>query len=128
MPHIQLLAYCRYIQLWSLLYVSRIIHISPLSSLMVTSFLHLVTFKNNSKRIGILSLDIIQILFIINNSKKMYIIENLIFFSIYSNYLFLLDKDPISLHLIELKDDDEKYIDEHFINYIKRIYSYILYE
>ena len=128
MPHIQLLAYCRYIQLWTLLYVSRIIRISPLSSLMVTSFLHLVTLKNNSKRIGILSLDIVQMLFIINNSKKIYTIQNLIFFSIYSNYLFLLDKDPISLHLIELKQDDEKYIDENFINYIRRIYSYILYE
>lgn len=126
MPHIQLLAYCRYIQLWTLLYVFRIINVSPLSSLMVTSFLHLVTLKINSKRIGILSLDIIQIILIIFRSKKFYILENLFIFSIYTNSLLLLDKDPISLHLKELKEDDEIYKDENFIEYIKRISCYII--
>ena len=128
MPHIQLLAYCRYIQFWTLLYVFRIVNVSPHSSLLVTSFLHLVTLKINSKRIGILSLDIIQILLIISQSKKLFILENLFIFFIYTNYLLFLDKDPISLHLKELKEDDEIYKDENFIEYIKRIYGYILYE
>ncbi len=64
MSHVQLLTYCRYIQLWTILYITRLTNISPISSLIVTSGLHLVTFNFNSKRIGILSLDIIQILLV----------------------------------------------------------------
>ena len=126
MPHVQLLAYCRYIQLWTLFYIFRIVNVSPLSSLIITSGLHLLNIRLNSKRIGIFSLDIIQILLIINLSKNFYIIENFFVFSIYINCLLFIDKNPISLYTIELKNDDELYKDENFINYIKRLSSYII--
>lgn len=125
MPHVQLLAYCRYIQLWTILYISRIINISPMSSLIVTSGLHLVTFNFNSKRIGILSLDIIQMLLISSMSRRLYILENIFIFSIYINVLLLIEKDPISLYLVELRDDDITYKDETFFAYINRIFSYM---
>ena len=125
MPHVQLLAYCRYIQLWSVLYISRLINISPMASLIVTSGLHLVTFSFNSKRIGILSLDIIQIFLISLISRRLYILENIFILSIYINVLLLIEKDPISLYLVELREDDITYKDETFIAYINRIFSYM---
>ena len=125
MPHVQLLAYCRYIQLWSVLYISRLINISPMASLIVTSGLHLVTFSFNSKRIGILSLDIIQMLLISSISRRLYILENVFILSIYINILVLIEKDPISLYLVELREDDITYKDETFIAYINRIFSYM---
>ena len=124
MPHAQLLAYCRLIQLWTPLYLIKILHFSPLFSLIVTSGLHIVTLNFNSKRIGILSLDIIQILSILYISNNLYIIENFIVFLIYINLLLLYEKDPISLYLVELRHDDEIYKDETFIEYINRIFSY----
>lgn len=125
MPHVQLLTYCRYIQLWTILYITSLINISPMSSLIVTSGLHLVTFNFNSKRIGILSLDIIQILLISSISRRLYILENVFIFSIYINILVLIEKDPISLYLVELREDDIIYKDETFFAYINRIFSYM---
>ena len=127
MPHVQLLAYCRYIQLWSVLYIIRIVSISPLSSLIVTSCLHLVTLKINSKRIGILSLDILQILLILIHSKKLFILENLYIVSVYINYLLILEKNPITLYTVELKEDDILYQNENFLQYIRRLSCYIVY-
>lgn len=126
MPHAQLLAYCRLIQLWTPLYLIKILNFSPLFSLIVTSGLHIVTLNLNSKRIGILSLDIIQILSILYISNNLYIIENSIVFLIYINLLLLYEKDPISLYLVELRHDDEIYKDETFIEYINRIFSYAI--
>lgn len=126
MPHAQLLAYCRLIQLWTPLYLIKILHFSPLFSLIVTSGLHIVTLNLNSKRIGILSLDIIQILSILYISNNLYIIENSIVFLIYINLLLLYEKDPISLYLVELRHDDEIYKDETFIEYINRIFLYAI--
>ena len=126
MPHSQLLAYCRLIQLWTPLYLIKILYFSPLFSLIVTSGLHIVTLNLNSKRIGILSLDIIQILSILYISNNLYIIENSIVFLIYINLLLLYEKDPISLYLVELRHDDEIYKDETFIEYINRIFSYAI--
>ena len=126
MPHAQLLAYCRLIQLWTPLYLIKILYFSPLFSLLLTSGLHIVTLNFNSKRIGILSLDIIQILSILYMSNNLYIIENFIVFLIYINLLLLYEKDPISLYLVDLKHDDEIYKDETFIEYINRIFSYAI--
>ena len=126
MPHAQLLAYCRLIKLWTPLYLIKILHFSPLFSLIVTSGLHIVTLNLNSKRIGILSLDIIQILSILYISNNLYIIENSIVFLIYINLLLLYEKDPISLYLVELRHDDEIYKDETFIEYINRIFLYAI--
>ena len=126
MPHAQLLAYCRLIQLWTPLYLIKILYFSPLFSLIVTSGLHIVTLNFNSKRIGILSLDIIQILSILYISNNLYIIENSIVFLIYINLLLLYEKDPISLYLVELRHDDEIYKDETFIEYINRIFLYAI--
>ena len=126
MPHAQLLAYCRLIQLWTPLYLIKILYFSPLFSLIVTSGLHIVTLNLNSKRIGILSLDIIQILSILYISNNLYIIENSIVFLIYINLLLLYEKDPISLYLVELRHDDEIYKDETFIEYINRIFLYAI--
>ena len=127
MPHAQLLAYCRLIQLWTPLYLIKILNFSPpLFSLIVTSGLHIVTLNLNSKRIGILSLDIIQILSILYISNNLYIIENSIVFLIYINLLLLYEKDPISLYLVELRHDDEIYKDETFIEYINRIFLYAI--
>ena len=126
MPHAQLLAYCRLIRLWTPLYLIKILYFSPLFSLIVTSGLHIVTLNFNSKRIGILSLDIIQILSILYISNNLYIIENSIVFLIYINLLLLYEKDPISLYLVELRHDDEIYKDETFIEYINRIFLYAI--
>ena len=126
MPHAQLLAYCRLIQLWTPLYLVKILYFSPLFSLLLTSGLHIVTLSLNSKRIGILSLDIIQILSILYISNNLYIIENFIVFLIYINLLLLYEKDPISLYLVDLKHDDEIYKHETFIEYINRIFSYAI--
>ena len=126
MPHPQLLAYCRLIQLWTPLYLIKILYFSPLFSLIVTTGLHVVTLNINSKRIGILLLDIIQILSILYISNNLYIIENSIVFLIYINLLLLYEKDPISLYHVELRHDDEIYKDETFIEYINRIFSYAI--
>ena len=69
--HVQNLAYCRYLQLWSIFYFCNIVESSPLISITITSLLHLYSLKCNTKRLGILTQDYILITLIYNNNQKL---------------------------------------------------------
>lgn len=43
--HVQNLAYCCYLQIWSIFYFCNIVESTPLISIFITSFLHLYSLK-----------------------------------------------------------------------------------
>lgn len=126
MIHVQLLTYCRLIQIWTLFFSLKLTRKSPLFSLLVTVPIHLKKIEINSKRIGILLLDIIQISCILFFSKKLYVIENLNVFFLYLSLLTLMKKSPLNLYNIDLREDDLLYANESFSEYVKRIFGYFL--
>ena len=119
--HVQNLAYCRYIQLWSIFYFCNISNSTPLISIIISSVLHLYILKCNTKRIGILTQDYILAGLIYKNNQNLYLFENLFVFICYLNVLNLLNINPIKLYTIYLPNDDNKYINENYIKYIRRI-------
>ncbi len=123
MGNVQLLVYCRYIHLWSILYLLNIIYFSPLITLMIVNLFHLYNITLNSKRIGIVVSDIVLIIIISNRNVDLYIYENICVFFIYINILLLKNINPIVLYTIELKEDDEKYKDENYLEYINRLFN-----
>ena len=119
--HVQNLAYCRYLQLWCIFYFCNIIESSPLISIIFTSFLHLYSLKCNTKRIGILAQDYILIILIYKNNQQLYLFENFFIFICYLNVLMLININPIKLYTYYLPNDDKKYINENYFQYLKRI-------
>tara|TARA_B100000963_G_scaffold265624_1_gene233827 strand:- start:204 stop:593 length:390 start_codon:yes stop_codon:yes gene_type:complete len=118
---VQNLAYCRYLQIWSLLYFCNIVKTTPMISIVFTSFLHLYTLKCNTKRIGILAQDYILVASICIYNKKLYIVTNFLVFFYYINILILLNINPIKLYTKDIPKDDLKYKNENYCNYLKRI-------
>ena len=118
---VQNLAYCRYLQIWSLLYFCNIVKTTPMISIVFTSFLHLYTLKCNTKRIGILAQDYILVASICIYNKKLYIVTNFLVFFYYINILILLNINPIKLYMKDIPKDDLKYKNENYCNYLKRI-------
>ena len=148
----QNLAYCRYIQIWFILYISNVITSSPIVSLFCTSILHLYNINLSSKKIFILLQDYILIYTIFYKIKNHNIIqinpnitnfdiihhnynftdfnlqENIIFFIIYIKVLFLFDVNPIRLYTVYLNKDDNKYKHENFIKYFFRIWYLFIFD
>ena len=118
---VQNLAYCRYLQIWSLLYFCNIVKTTPMISIVFTSFLHLYTLKCNTKRIGILAQDYILVASICIYNKKLYIVTNFLVFFYYINILILLNINPIKLYTKHIPKDDLKYENENYCSYLKRI-------
>jgi len=81
--HVQNLAYCRYLQLWCIFYFCNIVESTPLTSITITSFFHIISLKINTKRIGILAQDYILMLLIYKYEQKLYLFNNLFVFLIY---------------------------------------------
>jgi len=125
--HSQNLAYCRYLQIWGILYIINFVDSSPLLSLLLVSLLHLFKCKFNSKRIGIIVSDYILIGIIFYKNKKLYIYENIIAFLIYIKILYLINVNPIKLYSKYLKNDDKKYEKENYLNYMKRIWKLFIF-
>ena len=119
--HVQNLAYCRYLQLWSIFYFCNIVESTPLISITITSFFHTVSLKINTKRIGILAQDYILITLIYKNEQQLYLFNNLFVFLCYINLLTLININPIKLYTIYLPKDDKKYNNENYLQYVKRI-------
>tara|TARA_Y100000816_G_C26017286_1_gene532088 strand:- start:430 stop:819 length:390 start_codon:yes stop_codon:yes gene_type:complete len=118
---VQNLAYCRYLQIWSLLYFCNIVKTTPMISIVFTSFLHLYTLKCNTKRIGILAQDYILVASICIYNKKLYIVTNFLVFFYYINILIILNINPIKLYMKDIPKDDLKYENENYCSYLKRI-------
>lgn len=118
---VQNLAYCRYLQIWSLLYFCNIVKTTPMISIVFTSFLHLYTLKCNTKRIGILAQDYILVASICIYNKKLYIVTNFLVFFYYINILIILNINPIKLYMKDIPKDDLKYENENYSSYLKRI-------
>lgn len=126
--HVQNLAYCRYLQLWSIFYFCNIVESTPLISIIITSFFHTVSLKINTKRLGILAQDYVLILLIYKNEQKLYLYKNLFVFMCYINALMLININPIKLYTIYLPNDDEKYNNENYFQYVKRIIKVFCYK
>tara|TARA_Y100001980_G_C14512896_1_gene288295 strand:+ start:398 stop:682 length:285 start_codon:yes stop_codon:yes gene_type:complete len=90
---------------------------------MIVNLFHLYNITLNSKRIGIVVSDIVLIIIISNRNVDLYIYENICVFFIYINILLLKNINPIVLYTIELKEDDEKYKDENYLEYINRLFN-----
>ena len=119
--HVQNLAYCRYLQLWSIFYFCNIVESTPLISIATISFLHLYSLKINTKRIGILAQDYALILLIYKNEQQLYLFQNFYVFITYLNVLMLININPIKLYTYYLPKDDKKYNNENYLQYVKRI-------
>jgi len=125
----QNLAYCRYLQLWTIFYLFNLVKYNPCISLFIVSLLHLCSLDTTSKRILILLQDYILISLIIIKLKyhKNIIIKNLNIFCnllVFLFYLFILKEiniNPIKLYLEYLPNDDKNYKNENYIEYLKRI-------
>ena len=128
----QNLAYCRYLQLWTIFYLFNLVKYNPCISLFIVSLLHLYNIDSTSKRILILLQDYILISLIIIKLKyhKNIIIKNLNIscnLLVFLFYLFILKEiniNPIKLYLEYLPNDDKNYKNENYIEYFKRIWTY----
>ena len=121
--HCQNLAYCRYLQIWSILYLLHIVRASPLISLDIVSFFHLYSIDLSTKRMGILFQDYVLMGIIYTQDTKIYVYENILFFVIYLQILTLLHINPIKVYQSYLPADDEKYKTENYYQYQYRIWK-----
>ena len=120
-------AFCRYLQIWCLFYFIGFVKSTPLISLIIVSFIHLLNLKLSSKRIGILLQDYSLISLVIYNNIELYIYENLLVVLIYIKILRFANIHPIKLYTIYLPEDDNKYIDENYCQYSFRIWKMFLF-
>lgn len=123
----QNLAYCRYIQLWSILSIFNIIKITPLFSLYIIFIVHLFIIEFTSKRIGITLIDIILINVIHKFNKKLYVYYNFIFFIFYILIIITHNINPIKLYTIHLKNDDNLHKNENIYKYLIRIWKLFIF-
>lgn len=138
----QNLAFCRILHIWFFFYLCNITSISPLISLIIISSIHLLNLNNNfmtnSKKYGLVISDILLILILILyqiyiNIYELYLFQNILVFIIYNLYLLIhsyLSKDNINvinLHMEKLKDDDIRYKNENYFEYIFRVWGIFFY-
>ena len=127
----QNLAYCRYLQLWTIFYLFNLVKYNPCISLLIVSLLHLYNIDSTSKRILILFQDYILISLIIiklkfnQNSiiKNLNISLNLLVFLFYLFILKEININPIKLYLEYLPNDDKNHKNENYVEYFKRIWT-----
>ena len=130
---IQNFAYCRYIYIWSILFLLNIVTFSPLSSLLVIfifesySFLmHKKIYMLDSKSNGIIFFDFFFLFLVLIKDSKPYILQNLIFFILYNIILQLNGLNVLNVHNNLLKQDDIIHKHENYFDYFKRIWSNVI--
>jgi hypothetical protein len=129
----QNLAYCRYIFIWSFLFLLNIVPCSPASSLIPIVIINY--FFNQAKDImtkskfyGMFICELFLLIAILSKVFDFFIIENIIFFVTYSGIIYIyFDINPLYLHTTLLASDDEKYKNELYFPYMKRVWGYFLF-
>ena len=129
----QNLAYCRYIFIWSFLFLLNIVPYSPASSLIPIVIINY--FFNQAKDImtkskfyGMFISELFLLIAILSKVFDFFIIENIIFFVTYSGIIYIyFDINPLFLHTTLLASDDEKYKNELYFPYMKRVWGYFLF-
>ena len=128
----QNLAYCRYIFMWSFLFLSNIVPYSPAASLVIIVIVNY--YFNNAKDsmtankfYGMLLSELFLLIAVLSKVFKFFIIENLIFVTIYgSGIYFYFNINPIYLHTTLLPEDDKKHKHELYFPYMKRVWGYLI--
>ena len=132
MINYQNLAYCRWVFVWSFLFLLNIINFSPLVSLIIIFILEINNNKNYmtlDKRYGILLSELYLIIAIYVKSNKLYLMENVCIFIIYCVFLYIMKTNVIKLHKHQLKIDDQIHSNESYWSYLGRIwYSFLINE
>lgn len=132
MINYQNLAYCRWLFVWSFLFLLNIINFSPLVSLIIIFILEINNNKNYmtlDKRYGILLSELYLIIAIYVKSNKLYLMENVCIFIIYCVFLYIMKTNVIKLHKHQLKIDDQLHTNESYWIYLGRIwYSFLINE
>ena len=132
MINYQNLAYCRWLFVWSFLFLLDIIKFSPLVSLIIIFILEVNNNKNYmtiDKRYGILLSELFFIIAIYIKSNKLYLMENICIFIIYCSFLYSMNTNVIKLHRSQLKIDDQLHTNESYWSYLGRIwYSFLINE
>jgi len=126
-------AYCRYIFVWTFLFLFNIVPYSPTGSLCIIIFINY--FYNQSKKImtknkfnGMIISEIILLFLCLIKVFKFYWIENTIFFTTYCGLIYFgVGVNPLYLHTTLLAEDDEIYKDELYFPYMKRVWSYFIF-
>tara|TARA_B110000495_G_C23002048_1_gene591486 strand:- start:1036 stop:1440 length:405 start_codon:yes stop_codon:yes gene_type:complete len=129
----QNLAYCRYIFIWSFLFLLNIVPYSPASSLIPIVIINY--FFNQAKDImtkskfyGMFISELFLLIAILSKVFDFFLIENIIFFVTYSGIIYIyFDINPLYLHTTLLASDDEKYKNELYFPYMKRVWGYFLF-
>lgn len=132
MINYQNLAYCRWLFVWSFLFLLDLIKFSPLVSLIIIFILEVNNNKNYmtiDKRYGILLSELFLIIAIYIKSNKLYLMENICIFIIYCSFLYSMNTNVIKLHRSQLKIDDQLHTNESYWSYLGRIwYSFLINE
>ena len=130
----QNLAYCRYLFLWSFLFLLNVIPYSPMISLIVVIIIdYLANEKKGqtmtqNKMYGMFLSEITLIYLCLNKKFNIDFLPNLYFFIIYLTIVkFVIQIDPIKLHKEYLPQDDIKFKNESYIEYIFRIWNYFIF-
>ena len=125
----QNLAYCRYIYIWSFLYLANIIYFSPSSTIACIIILHLSNNSNitRNKKYGMILIDFILLTSCLVKDFKFYLIENIICLLFYLIILLLIKVNPIILYTKYLEEDNKNHKDELYIAYMFRIWNYFLF-
>ena len=125
----QNLAYCRYVYIWSFLYLANIIYFSPSSTIICIITLHIFNNSNitKNKKYGIILLDFLLLISCLAKNFKFHLIENIICLLLYLIILLLIKVNPIILYTKYLEQDNENHKDELYIPYMFRIWNYFLF-
>ena len=90
------------------------------------------TSLSKNKIIGLIGSDIIIIVLLNMKSPQLHIFDSIMIFMYYNfflrvyNYMYNDTINVGNLHFKKLKQDDEKYKEETYLQYIVRVWSYIL--
>ena len=126
----QNLAYCRWLFVWSFLFLLDIIKFSPLVSLIIIFIFEITsnkTYMTFDKRYGILLSELYLLIAIYIKSNRLYLLENVCIFIVYCGYLYSKGTNVIKLHNNQLKIDDKIHSNESYWEYLGRIwYSFLI--
>ena len=124
------MAYCRWLFVWTFLFIFNVVSFSPLLSLLIVFIVELFakkSYMSSDKRYGILLSELYVIIAILIKSKKLYLLENIFVFILYAGMIRMLGTDVETLHKVQLKNDDIIHSNEYYWEYLGRIwYSFIV--
>tara|TARA_Y100000768_G_scaffold387893_1_gene380874 strand:- start:361 stop:765 length:405 start_codon:yes stop_codon:yes gene_type:complete len=129
----QNLAYCRYIFIWSFLFLLNIVPYSPAASLSIIIIINYCfnqakDIMTKSKFYGMFISELFLLVAILSKVFKFFLLENTVFFVTYSGVIyFYYDINPVYLHSTLLAIDDEKYKNELYFPYMKRVWGYFIF-